>query len=138
MVGEIILNCLVLRDGEYSVRELKRPFRYDVEPEDGAPFFCDLRVFAAHPQVRLEGGRFSCDCELHAGVRICEKAEITALDEAVFGDPITRGGELLVCFPSPTDTAWDIGKRYHVPTEAVISRNPTAFNGNTPTSPIII
>jgi len=55
------------------------------------------------------------------------KSELTALDEVIFGDYIDKDSTMTVCFPSPTDTVWDIAKRYHIPTEAIISQNRSSF-----------
>ena len=145
LVGEAAINLLAKSQNEYITKEFKLPFKYEFDSVCDTPMFSEWRVIPLSPTATIENGRRLCDCELYVSGRIFLKSALTALDEAIFGEPLEKDGEMTVCFPSPTDTAWDISKRYHVPTEVIISQNPSSFDttleadeSKRPTAPIII
>lgn len=121
-VGETTLNILTNNGDEYLLKEIKVPFKYDVNESENAPFFTDCHIVALTPRAKIDNGRLLCDCELHICGRSYTKAEVEAIDEVIFGENIERDDATTVCFPSPTDTLWDISKRYHIPTEAIFSQ----------------
>lgn len=127
LVGETTVDLLTKVQNEYSAKEFKIPFRYETESVDGEPMFAEFSITALPPTAKIESGRLLCDCELYTRGRMFSKSELTALDEVIFGDYIDKDSTMTVCFPSPTDTVWDIAKRYHIPTEEIISQNRSSF-----------
>lgn len=129
LVGETVMNFLTKSNGEYSVKEIKTPFKYEISGNEIAPFFTDCRVVALSPRAKTDGTRLLCDCELHACGRIYAKSGFEAIDEVIFGEPLERDSAITVCFPSPTDTLWDVSKRYHIPTDTINSQESRLRNG---------
>jgi len=129
LVGELCLNILTNCENEYSLKEIKSPFKYEVEGGDGALFYTDCSAVALIPKAKIESGKLSCDCEVHISGRSYSKDEFSAVNEVIFGERVTRDGAITVCFPSPTDTLWDISKRYHIPTESIVSQDSRLKSG---------
>ncbi len=136
--GDVSFNFLVKSGGEYAVRESKVPFKYELDGSANQPDFADFGAIALSPRAKHDGERLSFDCEVGVWGRICSAGELTALDEAIFGEPIVKDGVLTVCFPAPSDSLWEVAKRYRVPIDEIISKNPDAFRGETPISPLVI
>ena len=122
LVGETLLNLLINTQNEYSTKEFKIPFRYETECGKTDQSITDCRVVSLPPRAKIDSGRILCDCELCFSGRIYEKSYFDALDQVVFGDRIEKDNAITVCFPSPTDSLWDVSKRYHIPTERIISQ----------------
>lgn len=117
VTGEVAFGVLSRVDGEYTVTELHAPVRYEVDAERYA--FSDCTLTAMPPRIKTDGGRLLCDCEVHASGRFFSSSQFEAVDEAIFGEKLTDDGATTVCFPTPTDSVWDIAKRYHVPCEII-------------------
>lgn len=126
VTGETAVNFLTKKDGEYGTKEVKLPFRYEVDGKSGAPVLCECAVAPIALRTKLDGGRLSIDCELHATGRICVKDSLEALDEGVFGETLDKDSAITVCFPASGSSIWDVAKRYHVTTDSIIAKNPNA------------
>lgn len=119
--GEITCHVLYCRGGEFGVGEASFPFRVTLEGEGSAallvPHVPILRVY-------IEGDRLRVDAELGVCVRTVSDLEIELVESAE-----EREGELRqyldveLCYPAPTDTLWEIGKRYAVSPERIASEN---------------
>lgn len=129
IVGEVTLVILTNAQNEYSLKEIKMPFKYEVEGDEKGLFFANCEAVALIPRVKIDGGRILCDCELHISGRSYAKDEFSAVDEVIFGAPVEPSDATVVCFPSPTDTVWDISKRYHIPTRTLFSQESRLKNG---------
>jgi len=129
LVGDLHLNILAKSDNEYIAKEIKIPFKYELDNVEQAPFFTDCSVTALSPRVKFDGERLICDCELHVMGRIFSKSQIEAVDEVIFGEDIDFDDAITVCFPSPTDTVWEVAKRYHIPTDSIISQESRLQKG---------
>lgn len=124
ITGETAVNFLTKKEGEYGTKEIKLPFRYEVDGKSGVPALCECSVAPIALRTKLDGGRLSVDCELHAIGRICVKDSLEALDEGVFGEALDKDNAVTVCFPASDDSIWEVAKRYHVTTDSIIAKNP--------------
>lgn len=127
--GELCVNILTKSDGEYIAKELKSPFKYEFDSGEQNPLFIECAVTPFFPRVKIDGERLLCDCELQVISRVFSKSQFTSVNEVIFGEKIAYDGATTVCFPSPTDTLWDIAKRYHIPTESIISQESRIDRG---------
>lgn len=127
--GILSLNVLTSSENEYSAKELRTPFKYEFETGVSSPIFTDLAIIPLSPRTKIDGERVICDCELHIMGKFCQSSEFDAVNEVVFRETIARDDSVTVCFPSPTDTAWDIAKRYHIPTESITSQEQSIKKG---------
>ena len=128
--GEAVLNVLGEEKDELCTKEIRIPFKYEIDGSDEPQLFTECSVVAIEPRVKLDNGKLSCDCELHASGRTYIKSGFEALDEVIFGDALKTEDVITVCFPSPTDSVWDIAKRYHVSPETISANNPNAKRGD--------
>ena len=136
LLGELAFNFLVKTGGEYGVRELKLPFKYEFDGCESGAYFSDFGVVACSPRAKLDAEKISCDCEVSLCGRICSRGELTAVDEAIFGEPIRNDGLLRVCFPPAADTLWDVAKRYHKTVDSIVSQNADSLASSSPTTPV--
>lgn len=123
VIGEVAMELLAKRDGEFVTKELKLPFRYETEGRGGAVSLAEATAIPVSVKARSDGARLGADCELKLVGRICTKEVLEAVGQCVFGEPVERDGALTVCFVSPTDSVWDVAKRYHVSTDEIIAKN---------------
>ena len=122
IVGEVTLNILGICDGEHITKEIRVPFKYELETGKNNLSFADCEAISLPSSARIDGNRLSCDCELHFCGTFHSKTAFEAVDKITFGEEITKDDAVTVCFPSPTDTVWEVAKRYHIPTDAIISQ----------------
>lgn len=129
LVGETCMTLLMASEGEYKCVDIPVPFRYEFEGECGSPESYFARVSMTGGRARMEGDRLAIECEMGVSVRVCTGMEITALDEAEFGEKVAEDDECVVCFPGKGDSLWEIAKRYHVPLAALRARNGLEEDG---------
>ena len=128
IVGEVCLNILGICDGEHITKEIRAPFKYELEVGKSPVSFADCGVISVPSSARIDGGRFSCDCELHFCGSFHSKSAFEAVDRVTFGEKIEKEDIVTVCFPSSTDTVWEVAKRYHIPTDIIISQEDNIKN----------
>ena len=125
-------------EGEVVVRELELPLRYVLDgaaEEEVASYEGQLQLLSV--RARMDAERLAIDAEL--GVWLCleGRREMCAVSEVTVGETVPRTrGELLLCYPTPDDTLWSVGKRYAVSLDALHTANrlPSAPRADAPTS----
>ena len=130
LVGNCHVHVLWQREGDYGASELDIPFRY--EPDSRALDGRDINgsiCFKGSAQViscrsRMDGERLGIDAELSVMLALAQHQQVTALSQAVVGQPVPRcRGEYVICFPAPDDTLWSVAKRYHAPLAPLAAAN---------------
>ena len=126
--GTCACHLLLLRDGEYTSADINLPFRYEFDGQtDGAmdeSMDFDGNLSVVNCRARMDGERVGVDAEVAVSLRTYCAAPLTALSDVDFGEEVTRRrGEYVICFPSPTDTAWSVAKRYHAPMATLTAAN---------------
>lgn len=137
--GKCRYTLIVACDGEMLAKELERPFRYtaDAAPDESTPLGWEGQADVVSARAVLDGERAAIDAEI--GIRLCfmSEDEIAVVSSMSVGESIERPtGRMLLCYPSPDDTLWSIGKRYHASTDALAESNhlPTAPRADAPAS----
>ena len=118
--GQCKYTFLLENEGDYSTAELMIPLRYEFEGSASVPesFMADIGVISC--RARIDGGNVGIDTELSVCADIYGSERITALSDVRFGDNVERGdGDIVICFPSPDDTAWSVSKKYFVPVSKI-------------------
>ncbi len=130
LAGETRLCLLFLTGGEYKTAEIPLPFRYELEGECGKveSYFADIHMTGG--RARVDGARLAVDCEIGVSLRAGTVGEATVLKEASFGARVPACEDYVVCFPTPDDSLWEIGKRYHTPLARLRALNSLAENDN--------
>lgn len=123
LTGQCTCHLLLQKQEDYASAELTLPFRYEFDDpglmkrsESCSTVTFDGGISVIHCRGRMDGERVGVDAEL--AVSLCTHAvtSFTALSAMTLGEELPRrGGEYVICFPSPTDTVWSVAKRYHAP-----------------------
>lgn len=124
--GETKLWLLMKCGEEYATQEISLPFRYEFDGEDGQLFGTSSDIRMMSGRARIDGGRLSVDCEMAVSVRLCGIKSVEMLSAATFTEPCECYRECVVCFPSESDTLWDVAKKYHTSPEHLRKLNRTA------------
>ena len=121
---------VILTNGEgiYLAKNFELPLRAETDGTAIAENF----IIRTHPTVlsasaRLDGDSINVNLETLISYIIFEKhSEPHILKLSVFKDkPIVREKEasLVLCYPAPSDTLWDIAKKYSTTTAAIMEMN---------------
>ncbi len=121
---------VILTNGEgiYLSKTFEVPFRAETDGTAASEQF-DIRTqpTVLSASARLDGDTISVNCETLVSYILFEKhtdAYIASL--AVSKDrPVVKdtNASLLLCYPTPTDTLWDIAKKYSTTTLAIMEAN---------------
>ncbi len=122
--GEVSLNLLCRQDGEYFTKDMKIPFRYEVEGDEGDTALAFATATPLSVRVRGDGSRVIADCELKVAGNVCLKGSAQMVEQCIFGDPVEKDDAITVCFTSPDDDLWQVSKRYHASADGVLAKNP--------------
>ena len=127
LCGNCKYTLLLESDGEYFTSELSYPFRYATElpVKENAEHFSNIDVLSC--KCKMDGGSIGIDSELYVNSAFFGEEKITALSEVNFGESVEKSnGDIVVCFPSPDDTAWSVSKKYFVPVSKIVgASSPT-------------
>ncbi len=116
--GNCKYNIIARKDGDYTSHEIRIPFKYDIEAENGA--FDDIEssdivVGVSGVRARLDGEYVSIDSDISLACSLWGKKSVQMLERAELGAPSDRrSGAIVVCYPVSDDTLWSIAKRYSV------------------------
>ena len=126
--GQCKYSVITHKDREYSGTEIPLGFRYECGKDDGKVAEAKVSVISA--KVRLDGGNLAVDTELSIRKLCADDITLKTVSEVRFGElSEKRGGDMILCFPSPDDTPWSVSKRYQV--------LPDALKGiSSPTDPL--
>lgn len=119
------------RDGEYSTSELTLPLRYTADGGAEAASDFDATVRVVDCRARVSGDTLELDAELSLDGTWLGETRVRPVEEISFGEPLARrSGEMILCYPAPEETLWDVAKRYHV--------DPGTVSGDPATDPYVI
>lgn len=120
-------------DGEYSCKEVRAPFKYELSYKL-AQENCENYKWWAHAtpsfsKVRSDGQKLFIDCELFFNILAFTENSIMVLNEMIFGQAReSRSGELLLCYPEQKSKLWTVAKQYGKPVSAIKKRNSLPEN----------
>ena len=123
--GKARFTLLLDRGGEYVCSDVELPFKYSADAgERGEDSVCALNSSVISSRARIDGERVGIDAEIGIGGHIVDVREIKVLDEVSFGDEIIRGkGEILIYYPSKSDSIWSVAKRYGSTVSELLKKN---------------
>ena len=117
---KIICRC----DEDVICKEVSLPFKYEAElgDIDAAGLCADVRVMGA--RVRCDGENLLIESELAISASVYGLCELDMLAKASFGEPIEQNkNQIVVCFKSSDESAFELAKRYHVPYEQLSDKS---------------
>ena len=117
--GKARLALLTERDGEFASNEIELPFTYRVGGVGGANrAACTCDVVSV--RAKADGERVGFDAEIGLSGLAYTPARESLLAGVAFGDEIeSPRGEIVVSYPSDSDTLWSVAKRYGVELDSV-------------------
>ncbi len=114
MQGNCKYSIICSNDGEYSVCEIKLPFKYQCEGSEELAAY-DVSVYPLSCRGRTEGEYLSIESEMAGAATLMSEHETKVLKKAVFSDKAEDADtRFRVCYIQSGEGLWDIAKRYAV------------------------
>lgn len=134
LCGTAVFSLLLRApDGEMSSAELTFPFRYETDGGNATDYTADMQVLSC--RGKIDGERVGIDAEIGVCARLYSQTEITAPVDVTVAESVERTrGELILCYPAPTDSLWSVARRYCRPLQ-VLRDNNTLPPADAPDSP---
>lgn len=113
--GQIKVTTILKKDDEYTANEIMLPLKYEFDGgKENMNSGAILDVISC--RVRQDAESVSIDAEIYVSVWGVSSEEIIALNEVRFIDELKKSSrDIVVCYPSTSDTLWSVAKKYHVP-----------------------
>ena len=138
--GELRGTALIVSDGEYDAVPWSAPWSCEltaagISEGDDVSVWGDVGVTSVSARA---DGELAVDAEVSVSVTAAvHKREHVLASVKPNGEPFPARSGFTVCYPSRSETVWDIAKRYHVPTSTVASAGNVTPDG-TPASVVVI
>ena len=98
--------------------EAELPFSLTVPQLLNDDSLIDLQVLSAEANA-LMSDRLEMKLQLSVTCETRQRAEVEIVTQIAEGTPLQRRPGIVVSWPSPGETAWDIGKRYGIPAQSI-------------------
>ena len=128
MHGECVHHILCHCDGEYSIRDINTPIRYESDVRfnetDDSSIHCFTHPTCTSTRGRCDSERLYIDSELSFSMLAYKKERIELIDSLTIKEPLekyTRG--MTIFYPDKKTTLWDVAKRYGESIEALKKKN---------------
>ena len=111
VIGKAKFALLTEKDGEFGTSEIELPFTFRTQSPEATHAACSCEVVSV--RAKADGERVGIDAEIGVSGSAYRLERESLLSQAAFGDEIlgTRG-EIVVCYPSDSDSLWSVAKRY--------------------------
>lgn len=119
-------------DKKYSSYTYTYPVKCELEASDeteGSFYSCDTSVYGV--RCRVDGSKLFCDLELIIRINAYENAEVehVSLVRIDRSAPVLRSvSAITLCYPSGSESLWDIAKYYKITEGDIISANALESN----------
>ncbi len=130
VAGSCRYSLVYCSEGEPSAREIELPFRYAFDwnrpPQCQDDVDAEYSVSIVNVKARQDerDGRLNLDTELALSARLWERNSISPVGEITLGQPCTPPvGSRTIYYPLPSETLWDVAKRYCSSVERLSSVN---------------
>ena len=113
-----------------GILPLTAVFSESVECSDDNLFF-DTSVCVAGMDCKVSAGEIKCDVKVCIRSVVTESMGVNGVSdvEVDMGTPVGRNSnELVIYYPTSSDTLWSVAKKYHVSPEAVKAANKISGN----------
>ena len=111
--GKAKFALLSEKDGEFGTCEIELPFNYRTQLGEASQAACACEVVSV--RAKADGERVGIDAEIGISGSAYSLESESILSNAAFGDEIgSSRGEIVVCYPSNSDSLWSVAKRYGV------------------------
>lgn len=120
-------NITSEEDKKYSSVSFQYPFKYELdvgEGTDSITYSADISV--TDTRFRTDSDKIYCDFESSIRVFATEISQCRFIKELKLDktSPVNRfGAPLTLCYPSGSETLWDIAKYYKITTDSIMQSN---------------
>ena len=129
MSGENKYLLVCKKGGEISMAELRAPFRYECDggktreiDRENVDIICQVY----NCRCKADGDTLGIDSEIALSGMIFDTNEIKRVSRACMGEEIARSGsDVVICYPSVSETVWNVAKKYLVAPGDVIGNPET-------------
>ena len=127
-MGRARFTLLLNRGGEYVCSDVELPFKYSADvgkrAGDATNSLCASVISS---RARIDGERVGIDAEISINGHVADITEVQTLEEVSFGEELTRDrGEIVICYPSASDSLWSVAKRYGTTVASIQKKNRIA------------
>jgi hypothetical protein len=127
--GKIKLSAIADNGAELIPAEFETDMKYTADVRgysDDLPLKTSVSAAVAEVKGRIDSDRIVCDCELYISCLIDKEQEIDSIGEinltpSAFVQP--DASHIRVCYPSVSETLWDIAKKYRTDSELIAEKN---------------
>ena len=121
------VSC-IYTDAEGSVGRVETvlPVRCEINAgdiTDNTDFLCE--GIPSDLRLGIRDGRLSADFEVSLSAEVWDRSEKRVLNSVTLADPRNRqgGSDIILCYPSPKESLWDVAKRYGTSVAAIEASN---------------
>ena len=108
------------KEGDYGVAELELPVRYIAEGDavtEPVPF---VSADIISCRGRIDGELVRIDAEIGVSADVVGSESVSFVGDLRFGEPLDKEkNRMVVYYPTPDETPWDVAKKYHVPADSL-------------------
>ncbi len=116
LAGPCRYVILCATEGDYSVSEVVLPWRCETDGAGMAPTVSDCSARMIHCRARADGDTLYLDGELTVRADYLGSERIRYVSGARLGEISGRRSNcMIVYYPMPGETPWDVAKKYQVP-----------------------
>lgn len=129
--GEARISCILSDRSEFAAADFTVPVRCELSVGDmslsgPAAFSCTCK--ATDLRARIDPSKIFCDFEVSLNAVFLKRAMRQAVESiTVSGEPLPDSNDsskLILCYPSPGETLWQIAKRYRTTKAKLADANP--------------
>lgn len=120
LTGKSLYTLLWEKDGEYGTADVELPVRFGMEGEavSEPSHFVSAHIISC--RGRIDGELLRIDAEIGVGADVVGSEGVSLVGELRLGEPLdTEKNRMVVYYPAPEETSWDVAKKYHVPADSL-------------------
>ena len=127
LTASAVTSSIIEADGSFSGISATIPIKCELSAgEVSEPLYFAADLTASDVRVRLDNERIYFDFEVSLCAEICERSRNVAVSAVRFTGECKRtpvGATLTLCYPTESDTLWQIAKRYKTTVAAIEAAN---------------
>ena len=124
--GNGVFTVIYKKEGDVYSSDVSVPIKYLADAESALPPACfDCTAWVLDNNTKVADGNLCIDAEIGISAECFASNKLSVVDRVVFGEDIPpREPEIVVCYPSASDSVWSVAKRYKVSPSKIIG-DPT-------------
>ncbi len=122
--GDIIADCVVIKNGQPASLSCTFPFKASIDADNENCEY-DIQAYCDKPKMRSDGESIYCDTEVYLTVSATKKSSQRIVSALSIGEdePEETILPLTLYYPKKDDTVWNVAKKYRSTVADIISAN---------------